>query len=211
MNDEKNVKEKETCPSDSDSTILAEESTITPLQEAQAKTEELHDKYLRLAAEMENLRRRTDREIQDIRSYSITAFARDMLAVSDNLSRALESIPVDVEQIGNVGLKSLIEGVEMTKRAMMSTLERHGVKKLEANDQKFDPNFHQAMFEEQNEKIPTNTVIKVVQEGYVIGDRVLRPALVGISKSVSKPCSEQNPSKSPEPKEDSPAVEKETD
>jgi molecular chaperone GrpE len=150
------------------------------------ENEELKDKALRAAAEMENLRRRTARELQDARSYSVANFARDMLSVSDNLNRALEAIPAEVRASDDAGFKSLIEGVEMTERAMLSALERHGVKRLAPEGEKFDPNFHQAMFEVPNPEVPANTVVQVVQPGYSIGERVLRPAMVGVSKGGPK-------------------------
>ena len=157
-----------------------------PLELARAESLELKDKYLRLAAEMDNLRRRTERDVKDAKSYAVTAFARDMLSVSDNLRRALDAIPAEARAAAEAGLMSLVEGVEMTERAMLSALERHGVKKIAPTGQKFDPNFHQAMFEVPNPEIPANTVIQVVQDGYVIGDRVLRPAMVGVSKGGPK-------------------------
>ena len=151
-----------------------------------AENNELKDKFLRLAAEMDNLRRRTEREIKDAKVYSAASFARDMLSVSDNLRRALEAIPAEAREAGEAGFMALMEGVEMTERAMLGALERHGVKKIEPTGQKFDPNFHQAMFEVPNPEIPANTVIQVVQDGYTIGDRVLRPAMVGVSKGGPK-------------------------
>jgi molecular chaperone GrpE len=157
-----------------------------PVELLRAENGELKDRYLRLAADMDNLRRRTEREIKDAKTYSAASFARDMLSVSDNLRRALDAIPAEARAGGDAGLTALIEGVEMTERAMLSALERHGVKKIEPNGQKFDPNFHQAMFEVPNTELPNNTVIQVVQDGYVIGDRVLRPAMVGVSKGGPK-------------------------
>ncbi len=112
---------------------------------------------------MDNLRRRTERDVKDAKSYAVTAFARDMLSVSDNLRRALDAIPADAKENGDAGLKALIEGVDMTERSMLSALERHGVKKIEPEGQKFDPNFHQAMFEVPNPNVPNNTVVQVVQ------------------------------------------------
>jgi len=150
------------------------------------ENEELKDRALRLAAEMENLRRRTQREVQDARTYAVANFARDMLSVSDNLRRALDAIPAETRSSGGAGLSSLIEGVEMTERAMLSGLERHGVKKIEPEGERFDPNFHQAMFEVPNPDLPANTVTTVVQAGYTIGERVLRPAMVGVSKGGPK-------------------------
>lgn len=150
------------------------------------ENDELKDRALRVAAEMENLRRRTAREIQDARSYAVTNFARDLLTVSDNLRRALEALPAEARAAADKAAAALIEGVEMTERSMLSTLERHGVKKLDPAGEKFDPNFHQAMFEVPNPDLPGNTVVQVVQPGYSIGDRVLRPAMVGVSRGGPK-------------------------
>jgi molecular chaperone GrpE len=146
------------------------------------ENEELKDRALRLAAEMENLRRRNTREVQDARAYAIANFARDMLNVSDNLRRAIDAIPAEAKESGDAGFKALIDGVDITERAMLSALERHGVKRLEPMGEKFDPNFHQAMFEIPDETVPAGTVVQVVQAGYRIGDRVLRPAMVGVAR-----------------------------
>ncbi|MEI5682280.1 MULTISPECIES: nucleotide exchange factor GrpE [unclassified Mesorhizobium] len=150
------------------------------------ENEELKERALRIAADMENLRRRTARDVQDARAYSVANFARDMLSVSDNLSRALDAIPAEAKAAGDAGFMALIEGVQMTERAMLSALERHGVKKLEPQGAKFDPHFHQAMFEVPNPDVPANTVVQVVQPGYSIGERVLRPAMVGVAKGGPK-------------------------
>ncbi|WP_295726151.1 nucleotide exchange factor GrpE [uncultured Bartonella sp.] len=171
-----------------------------PVAAMQAENDELKDQVLRLAAEMENLRRRTARDVADARAYSVANFARDMLQVSDNLNRALQAIPEGAREKDS-GLNALAEGVEMTERAMMAALERNGVKKIEPEGQKFDPNFHQAMFEIPNTEVPNNTVQQVVQAGYVIGDRVLRPAMVGVSKGGPKEATaktEQQNDKKPE-------------
>ena len=162
------------------------QATPDPLEAIRAENAELRDRFLRLAAEMDNLRRRTERDVKDAKSYAVTAFARDMLSVSDNLRRALDAIPADAKENGDAGLKALIEGVDMTERSMLSALERHGVKKIEPEGQKFDPNFHQAMFEVPNPNVPNNTVVQVVQAGFVIGERVLRPAMVGVAKGGPK-------------------------
>jgi molecular chaperone GrpE len=146
----------------------------------------LKDQLLRIAAEMENLRRRTARDVHDARTYAIANFARDMLNVSDNLRRALDAIPAEALEDGNEGLKALAEGVDLTERSLLDALDRHGVKKLEPEGQKFDANFHHAMFEVPDASVPNNTVVRVVQAGYIIGDRVLRPAMVGIAKGGPK-------------------------
>jgi molecular chaperone GrpE len=167
------------------------------LDKLRAENGDLKDQLLRLAADMENLRKRTARDVHDARAYSVANFARDMLSVSDNLKRALEAIPADVLAEGDAGFKSLAEGVEITERSLMSALERHGVKKLDPLGQKFDPNFHQAMFEIPNADVPQNTVVQVAQSGFVIGDRMLRPALVGVSKGGPKQAVEAQPEPGP--------------
>lgn len=164
---------------------LEGDETANRLIALEADNAELKDQMLRVAAEMENLRKRTQRDVQDARTYAVTNFARDMLSVSDNLRRAIEAIPADALEVDS-NLKALAEGVEMTERAMLQALERHGVTKLDPEGQKFDPNFHQAMFEVPNPDLPNNTVVQVVQAGYAIGDRVLRPAMVGVSKGGPK-------------------------
>ncbi|NML75104.1 nucleotide exchange factor GrpE [Rhizobium sp. S-51] len=162
------------------------EAAVDPIEALKAENAELRDRFLRLAAEMDNLRRRTERELKDAKTYAVTGFARDMLGVSDNLRRALETLPEELRAAADAGISALVEGVEMTERGMLSTLERHGVRKIDAEGQKFDPNFHQAMFEVPNPNVPNNTVVQVVQAGYAIGDRVLRPAMVGVAKGGPK-------------------------
>ncbi|MDX8448772.1 nucleotide exchange factor GrpE [Mesorhizobium captivum] len=157
------------------------------------ENEELKDRALRVAAEMENLRRRTARDVHDARTYAVANFARDMLSVSDNLRRALDAIPAEAKAAGDAGFKALIEGVDLTERAMLSALERHGVKKLAPEGEKFDPNFHQAMFEVPNADVPAGTVVQVVQPGYSIGERVLRPAMVGVAKGGPKAAPAEAP------------------
>ena len=153
----------------------------------EAEIAELNDKLLRLAAEMENLRRRTQKDVADARTFSISGFARDILGVADNLRRALDA--VDEAHRGQPGVQTLIEGVEMTERELLLALEKNGVKRIDPENEKFDPNFHQAMFEVPNDEVPNNTVVQVVQVGYVIGERVLRPAMVGVSKGGPKASS----------------------
>jgi len=164
----------------------ASERQVDPVEALKAENADLRDRFLRLAAEMDNLRRRTDREVKDAKSYAVTGFARDMLSVSDNLRRAIETLPDEARASADATMTALIEGVEMTERGMLTTLERHGVRKIEAEGQKFDPNFHQAMFEVPNPNVANNTVVQVVQAGYAIGDRVLRPAMVGVAKGGPK-------------------------
>ncbi len=157
------------------------------LARVEEEKQQATDRYMRLAAEMENLRKRTAKDVTDARHYSIAAFAREMLAVSDNLRRALDAIPEETRGNADAGLKSLIDGVELTERAMLQALEKHGVKKITPKGERFDPHFHQAMFEVEDAEKPAGTVLEVVQDGYVIGERMLRPALVGIAKGGPKP------------------------
>ena len=152
----------------------------------EAEAVELKDRVLRTVAEMENLRRRTEREVAEARQYGIAAFARDMLTAGDNLARAIDAVPEEA-RAGSAALTALIDGVEMTERDLLNSLEKHGVRKLEPLGQKFDPHLHQAVFEVPTEEQPAGTVMQVMQSGYVIGDRVLRPAMVGVAKGPAKP------------------------
>ncbi len=131
------------------------------------------------------MRRRSEREAADARAYAITAFARDLLSVADNLQRALENVPAEA-RAAEGAVKTLAEGVELTARELGATLARHGVKKLDPQGEKFDPNFHQAIFEIPDESMPAGTVTQVMQSGWKIGERVLRPAMVGVSKGGPK-------------------------
>jgi molecular chaperone GrpE len=144
------------------------------------------DKMLRTLAEMENLRKRTSREVADARTYGITGFARDVLDIADNLQRALDALPAEARDAADPGLKALIEGVELTERSLLNTLEKNGVKKFDPSGSKFDPNFHQAMYEVPDPSVPAGTVVQVMQSGFMIGERILRPALVGVSKGGAK-------------------------
>lgn len=147
---------------------------------------EARDKMLRTLAEMENLRKRTQKEVADGRTYAIANFARDVLDIADNLQRALDAVPAEAKAAAEAGIKALIEGVELTERSLLNTLEKNGVKKFDPAGEKFDPNFQQAMYEVPDSSVPAGTVVQVVQAGYTIGDRVLRPALVAVSKGGTK-------------------------
>ena len=152
---------------------------------------EAKDRTLRTLAEMENLRKRTTREIADARVYGITSFARDVLDIADNLQRALDAVSAEARAAADPGLKALIEGVELTERSLHATLEKNGVKKFDPTGEKFDPNFQQAMYEVPDPSVPAGTVVQVVQAGYKIGERILRPALVGVSKGGAKAAAAQ--------------------
>jgi molecular chaperone GrpE len=153
---------------------------------------EARDKTLRTLAEMENLRQRTRREVADSKVYGITGFARDVLDIADNLQRALDAVPSETRELADPMLKTLIEGVVLTERSLLSALEKNGVRKFDPTGEKFNPNFQQAMYEVPDPSVPAGTVVQVIQAGYMIGERVLRPALVGVSKGGAKmPAPEQ--------------------
>jgi molecular chaperone GrpE len=165
-----------------------DEAKIAALVEALSKeASEYKDKLLRTLAEMENLRRRTESEIADSRTYGISNFARDVLGVADNMARSLAAVGTELRENADAALKGLLEGVELTERELLKALEKHGIRKLDPLGQKFDPNLHQAMFEIPDTTRPSGTVAQVMQDGYTIGERVLRPALVGVTKGGPKP------------------------
>ena len=153
---------------------------------------EARDKTLRTLAEMENLRQRTRREVADSKTYGITGFARDILDIADNLQRALDAVPAEATANAEPGLKALIEGVELTERSLLNTLEKNGVRKFDPAGEKFDPNFQQAMYEVPDPSVPAGTVVQVVQAGFMIGERVLRPALVAVAKGGAKAAANGN-------------------
>jgi molecular chaperone GrpE len=162
-------------------------SLAAEIERLESEKADLTDRLIRLAAEMDNLRKRTDRELTDARKYAVSKFAGDMLVVGDNLRRALGAVPPDHRDSADEAWKTLTEGVEMTEREMDRLLERNGVTRIAAVGERFDPHRHQAMFELPDPSVPAGTVVQVVQEGYQIGDRVLRAALVGVSKGGPKP------------------------
>lgn len=147
---------------------------------------ETKDRLLRTLADMENMRKRTEREVADARIYGISTFARDILGVADNMHRAMQALDDELRAKADESMKALLDGVELTERELMNVLEKNGVKKIEPQGQKFDPNRHQAMFEMEDASVPNGTVVQVMQAGYLIGERVLRPALVAVSKGGAK-------------------------
>jgi molecular chaperone GrpE len=162
---------------------------LVPAEQVTAALEaaaEFKDKLLRTLAEMENLRKRTEREVADARAYGVTGFARDVLAVADNMQRAFEAMGSELREQGDAKVKALVEGVELTERELLKVLEKHGVTKFSPAGEKFDPNVHQAMYEVENPELPAGHVAQVIQAGYMLGDRVLRPALVAVVKAAPK-------------------------
>lgn len=147
---------------------------------------EMKDRLLRTLADMENLRKRTEREVADARQYGIASFARDVLGVADNFRRALDAIGPELRAGADAGVASFIEGVELTERELLKALEKNGIRKIEPQGEKFDPNLHQAMYEVPDPSVPSGSVVQVIQPGYVIGERILRPAMVAVAKGGPK-------------------------
>ena len=147
---------------------------------------EMKDRLLRTLAEMENLRKRTEREVTDARLYGVASFARDVLGVADNIRRALDAVPPEAQANAQAGMKALVDGVELTERELLKALEKNGVRQFTPQGEKFDPNVHQAMFEVPDPSVPAGSIVQVMQPGYMIGERVLRPALVAVSKGGPK-------------------------
>ncbi|HWU26361.1 MAG TPA: nucleotide exchange factor GrpE [Rhizomicrobium sp.] len=148
---------------------------------------ELKDRYMRALADVENTRRRAEREKTDASQYAVTKFARDVLSVADNLKRALDAYPPDARAGAPTQVKAVIEGIEATERHLISTLERHGVKLIDTTDARFDPHLHQAIAEVPAEGKPPGSIVNVVQTGYLIADRLLRPAMVTIARNGGQP------------------------
>ena len=186
MSDETVAPNEEATETAGEASPEAAAQQLDELAELRLKNAELNDRLLRLAAEMDNLRKRADRELADTRAYAIAGFARDMLTATDSLSRALMVLPPEARENADATLQSLIDGIELTEREMQRLLAKHGVKPIEAEGEKFDPHKHQAMFEVPDPSRPEGTVVQVVQAGFSIGDRVLRPAMVGVAKGGPK-------------------------
>ena len=164
---------------------------LVPAEQVTAALEaaaEFKDKLLRTLAEMENLRKRTEREVAEARLYGNAMFARDVLAVADNMQRAFDAMGSELRQQSDPKVKALVEGVELTERELLKVLEKHGVTKFSPEGEKFDPNFHQAMYEVPTSELPPGHVAQVIQAGYMLGDRVLRPAMVAVVKAAPKPA-----------------------
>ena len=153
-----------------------------PVAVLKAEVETLRDQRLRALAETENIRRRAEREKAEASQYAVTKFARDMLAIADNFSRALAACPPELREAADPQVKAVLDGVEATDRQLLGTLERHGVKPVSTEDGKFDPNLHQAIAEVPGNGKPAGAIVDVVQSGYMIGDRLLRPAMVTVAR-----------------------------
>ena len=157
-----------------------------------AERDELRDQLLRTLADNENLRRRTERELTAAKKYGAMGFARDLMASVDNLDKAIDLIPENKDELGET-VKNILIGVEMTGREIASVLERHNISKILPDGEKFDYNLHQAMFEVPSDDVEPGIVMQVVQSGYQLHDRLLRPAMVGVSKPASPPQTTEAP------------------
>lgn len=163
----------------------AAESPEARIQVLEAELAQIRDQHLRALADMENLRRRAQREVEDAGRYAVTKFARDVLAVSDNLERAAQAVPP--EKRGDDPLvDQLAQGVDMTLSSFRQTLETHGIRRVDPLGERFDSKLHQAMMEVEDRTKPAGTVVQVLQTGYVIADRLLRPAMVAVSRGGPK-------------------------
>jgi molecular chaperone GrpE len=158
---------------------------------------ELKDRLLRALADAENTRRRSEREKTDASQYAVTKFARDMLMVADNLKRALDAFPPDARAAAAAQVKAVLEGIEATERNLHATLERHGIRMIDTTGARFDPNLHQAIAEVAGEGKPAGAIVNVAQTGYVIGDRLLRPAMVTVANAASGQGAAQDHAGSP--------------
>ena len=162
-----------------------------PLTALTAERDQLKDQLLRALADTENMRRRSEREATIVRKYGHTPFARDLVGAIDNLARVVESAPENLDQADET-VKSLITGIQLSWTELQSVIEKHGIKRVEPLGEKFDYNLHQAMFEVPTNDQPSGMVLEVVQHGYVLHDRLLRPAMVGVSKTGDAACAASN-------------------
>ena len=160
-----------------------EDAGLDPVEALIAERDSLKDQLLRALADVENMRRRTEREMETARKYGHTGFARDLVGAIDNLARAVEAAPKSEEAPGAEAVDGLVTGIEMSWQEIQATMERHGIRRISPKGEKFDYNFHQAMFEMPSADLAPGTVVEVVQHGYVLHDRLLRPAMVGVSKA----------------------------
>lgn len=158
------------------------ETQASEIDALRAEAADMKDRMLRALADAENTRRRAEREKQDASQYAVTKFARDMLQIADNFARALAACPPAAREAAAPEIKAVIDGVEATERQLLSVLERYGVTVIDTSDGKFDPNFHQAIAEVPGNGKPPGSIVDVVQAGYIIGERLLRPAMVTVAR-----------------------------
>lgn len=172
-----------------------EEGQLTPealeaaFQALADERDSYKDRYMRTFAEMENIRKRAEKEKADIRKYAISDFARDVLGLGDNIQRAIAAVPAEAAEQDS-HLKSFREGIELLERELLGMLQRHGVTRIDPKGERFNPNQHQAVMEMERPDLPAGSVAEVFQSGYIIGERVLRPAMVAVAKGGAKMAKE---------------------
>tara|TARA_B100000686_G_scaffold8897_1_gene8964 strand:+ start:946 stop:1527 length:582 start_codon:yes stop_codon:yes gene_type:complete len=186
MNNKKSKTDKTEAKSNQDDSkqVVSKEAQEEKTQDLsiEEKLEDAENRILRTLAETENLRKRCEREKEDLSNYVISNFAKETLSILDNLQRALSSIKTDEIKGYDENISKFVEGIELTEKQVITIFNKFKIEKVKSLDVSFDPNIHQAMFEVESEEKEPGTVVEVVQEGYKIGDRLLRPALVGVSK-----------------------------
>jgi len=166
--------------------VAALQAEVNDLRAKQSEIDDLKDKVLRAHAEMDNIRKRAEREKEDAAKYAITKLARDIVGVGDNFQRAIDAVPAGAAE-QDATLKSFLEGVTMTERELLNVLDRHGIRRLQPINEPFNPHLHQAVTQVPRDDVPSGTIVAVFQAGYTIADRVLRPAMVGVAQAAPKP------------------------
>jgi molecular chaperone GrpE len=183
-----NVADDSAPAGDREAEALSPEARVAALE---AELAEQKNQLLRALAETENVRRRAQREREDASKYAMAGFAKELLSVADNLRRALDSLPES--EARDARTRGLLAGVEATERELLSVFERHGIRRIDPDGERFDHNFHQAIFEAERSDKPGGTVVEVLQPGYVLHDRLLRPAMVGVTKEKPGPAEPAEP------------------
>ncbi len=182
----------------------SETAPLTPDEQIaalRAETADLKDRLLRAHAEVENMRKRTEREKEETAKYAVTRLARDVVTVGDNFKRAIDAVPAAAAE-EDPALKSFLEGVTMTERELLNALERHGIKRIQPMGEPFNPHLHQAVMEMPRPDVPAGTIVQIFQPGFTIQDRVLRPAMVAVAKGGPKPAPAQDAPPEPPPQAD---------
>ena len=199
IDDEKNASEKDTMEAEQfPDEEVADEEVADEEIDLEDKIKELKDQLMRTLADGENLRKRTLKEVEQAKKYSHISFVRDLVSSVDNLKRALDSVPEDKSNLSEP-IKNLILGLEIVEKEIVTTLEKNNIKQISPLGEKFDYNFHQAMFEIPTKDCDPGLVVEVSQNGYLLYDRLVRPAMVGISKKIEeKKDNQEKGSQSPE-------------
>jgi len=193
MSEEQDQPETEETPDN----VTPIEEQLDPVVKLQGELDAATDRTLRLAAELENLRKRSQRDIADARRYGVTRFAEDMLNVADNLSRALDNVPAEAREEASQRMEQLVEGVDITQKSLQAALERHGIKQIGGKGEKFDHNLHQAVAQIPSNEVAAGLVAEIIQNGYTLGDRTLRAAIVAVStgSSTASPAASESEQK----------------